>query len=329
MDVVRLLCGGMRCRLWADGEMENVLRELTDVSVEAGKTILEQGTQGTNFYIVKSGAVDVMQKTGDAEPQKLATLGPGQHFGERALLTDEPTVASVIATEATQLMTLDKKAFERVLPPLQDLISKKVAERDEQAARAARPKILFKDLKLITVLGEGTLPATPRQTNCTGLATAEPRQKTNCTGLATAEPRRPCAAAAPPLRRRCAAAEPRVFRSRCSQARLGACASCSGPTARARSRLRSRRSRRVSSSTTSRWSTSSTRRRSWGSASTPSSSSSSPPTPPRTRCQAHARRRRERHDARCPRLPGFAATLPAALSRSAALPHHLALDRCL
>jgi len=97
-----------------------------------------------------------MQKTGDAEPQKLATLGPGQHFGERALLTDEPTVASVIATEATQLMTLDKKAFERVLPPLQDLISKKVAERDEQAARAARPKILFKDLKLITVLGEGT-----------------------------------------------------------------------------------------------------------------------------------------------------------------------------
>ena len=87
---------------------------------------------------------------------KIASIGPGEHFGERALLTDEDTVASVISSTTTSLMSLDKSAFERVLPPLQSLIERGIAEREEQATRAQRPKILWEQLKPITVLGEGT-----------------------------------------------------------------------------------------------------------------------------------------------------------------------------
>ena len=132
-------------------EVDDVLKELVDTTVEAGHTIITMGETGKNFYIIKSGSVRVYNDAGD-----LATLGQGEHFGERALLTEEKTVANVVATGTTQLMSLDRESFERVLPPLQDLIARAVAERDEQAARAARPKILMKDLKLITVLGEGT-----------------------------------------------------------------------------------------------------------------------------------------------------------------------------
>ena len=117
----------------------------------ASQTVIRQGETGTNFYIIRAGSVDILQ-----DENKINTLGPGSVFGERALLTAEPTVASVVTNMPTQLMTLDKAAFERALPPLQDLIARGIAEREEQAARAARPKILFKDLKTVAVLGEGT-----------------------------------------------------------------------------------------------------------------------------------------------------------------------------
>ena len=136
-------------------ELEGVLRELKETSYEAGTSIITQGETGTNFYILKSGTVDVLQDTGDGA-KVINTLGPGGHFGERALLTAEPTIATILSSSAVQVMTLDKEAFERVLPPLQDLISRGVAEREEQAARAARPTIQQKDLRTITVLGEGT-----------------------------------------------------------------------------------------------------------------------------------------------------------------------------
>ena len=138
-------------------EVDDLLKELTDTTVAPGNRVINMGETGKNFYIVKSGKVDVFTTDPSAETAKpISSLGPGDHFGERSLLTEEKTVAHVVASEKTQLMSLDKESFERVLPPLQDLIARAVAERDEQTARAARPKILMKDLKLITVLGEGT-----------------------------------------------------------------------------------------------------------------------------------------------------------------------------
>ena len=131
--------------------MEYMLHELKDLSLESGHTVIRQGDVGTNFYIIRAGSVEIFQ-----DDVKINTLGPGSVFGERALLTAEHTVATVTTQSAVQLMTLDKEAFERVLPPLQDLIARGIQEREEQAARAARPTILFKDLKTVAVLGEGT-----------------------------------------------------------------------------------------------------------------------------------------------------------------------------
>ena len=132
-------------------EMDELQRELRDETYEADVTVINQGELGTKFYIIRSGSVDVI-----VDGVKINMLALGGVFGERSLLTAEPTIASVKTRQPTTLMSLDKAAFERVLPPLKDLMARSIAEREAQAARAARAKIRFTDLKTVAVLGEGS-----------------------------------------------------------------------------------------------------------------------------------------------------------------------------
>jgi len=137
-------------------EKEAMLDALQEVSLESGATVIEQGSVGTSFYIIKSGAVEVRQFDGATRPRVLANLTSGQSFGERALLTEELTSATVVTTAPTELMTLDKAAFERVLGPLQDLIAREVEEREAATRRLSRPPIKYNDLTPLAVLGEGS-----------------------------------------------------------------------------------------------------------------------------------------------------------------------------
>ena len=92
---------------------------------------IEEGTTGTHFYIIKTGGVRVMK-----EGAQIAELKAGDHFGERALLTAEPTAATVIALERTELMALGKAKFDEALGPLEDILQKERAEREREAERA-------------------------------------------------------------------------------------------------------------------------------------------------------------------------------------------------
>jgi CRP-like cAMP-binding protein len=68
--------------------------------------VIEEGSQGDEFYIILSGEVEVM-KGG----RPLTILGPGVHFGEMALVDHSPRSATVRAREATRLMALSRAAF--------------------------------------------------------------------------------------------------------------------------------------------------------------------------------------------------------------------------
>jgi len=88
---------------------------------------------------------------------KIASLAGGEYFGERSLLKEEPTVASVVATEATELLALQKADFERLLgTTLDKIISHEVAKRDKQREETATPTIAWGDLDVRQVLGEGS-----------------------------------------------------------------------------------------------------------------------------------------------------------------------------
>lgn len=76
----------------------------------AGAEIIKQGEAGDKFYVVRSGTVDVLRNE-----KWIASLGPGDYFGEVALIQKEPRNATIVAKEDVQVYSLGKKEFEAVI----------------------------------------------------------------------------------------------------------------------------------------------------------------------------------------------------------------------
>ena len=76
----------------------------------AGTTIVRQGGPAEKFFIVVDGMVDVIREDGGSE-RVVATLGPGEFFGEVAILRDMPRTATVRAVTAVSLLTMDNGTF--------------------------------------------------------------------------------------------------------------------------------------------------------------------------------------------------------------------------
>ncbi len=93
-----------------DRELAPVVRAMDEVSVGAGKEIVAQGTAGHEFYLIVSGGATVSR-----DGVAVAELGPGQYFGEMALLDGAPRNATVTATEPTDLLVLGQREFAAVL----------------------------------------------------------------------------------------------------------------------------------------------------------------------------------------------------------------------
>jgi putative ABC transport system ATP-binding protein len=96
-------------------EIANVADRMQKRKYARGDVIIRQGDVGEEFFVIAHGSVSVTaQKSGGPESQ-IATLGPGDVFGEMALLTDEPRNATVSAVEDLETYYLDKKGFHEAL----------------------------------------------------------------------------------------------------------------------------------------------------------------------------------------------------------------------
>jgi serine/threonine-protein kinase len=72
-----------------------------------GDVIIEEGAVGDEAYMIVSGKCRVFRSVPDGQ-ETLNTMGPGDVFGEMALLLDDPRAASVEAIERTSVLVLDK-----------------------------------------------------------------------------------------------------------------------------------------------------------------------------------------------------------------------------
>jgi serine/threonine-protein kinase len=76
----------------------------------AGALILREGDPGDAAYMIVSGRCRAFRRV-DGQEETLLTMGPGEVFGEMALLLEEPRAASVEAAEPVTVLVLDKATF--------------------------------------------------------------------------------------------------------------------------------------------------------------------------------------------------------------------------
>ncbi|KAI4813038.1 hypothetical protein KUCAC02_024392, partial [Chaenocephalus aceratus] len=78
---------------------------------EKGEYIIREGEEGNTFFIIAKGEVIVTQSTeGLAEPQQIKTLGVGDYFGEKALISEDVRSANIICNENdTHCLVVDRE----------------------------------------------------------------------------------------------------------------------------------------------------------------------------------------------------------------------------
>ncbi|KAJ2904209.1 protein kinase A regulatory subunit [Zalerion maritima] len=84
-----------------------------------GSTVIQEGDVGQEFYLLESGDA-AAYKDGVEEPVK--EYKKGDFFGELALLNDRPRAASVVANSDVKVATLGKRAFARLLGPVESIM---------------------------------------------------------------------------------------------------------------------------------------------------------------------------------------------------------------
>lgn len=108
-------------------ELGVIGRATEEIEVAAGKELTKEGATGHEFFLVLDGEASV-RKNG----RKVAALGPGQYFGELALLDRGPRNATVTAETPMKLLVIPQREFSAVLdevPGMSHKLLRAMAER--------------------------------------------------------------------------------------------------------------------------------------------------------------------------------------------------------
>lgn len=100
-----------------------------------GEVLFRQGDAGESFFLIRSGSVDIVIQDASGTERNLATLGPGEYFGEMSLLTGEPRSATARVTRDLVVVVVTKDHFASLLeanPELADRFSETLARRQAE-----------------------------------------------------------------------------------------------------------------------------------------------------------------------------------------------------
>lgn len=92
-------------------DLERLARIVVPRSVKAGEAIIEEGDQAAGVFILTSGRMQVVRGGSGQGEQVLATLGPGDFFGEMALFEGFPRNATVRALEDSECLAMTRWDF--------------------------------------------------------------------------------------------------------------------------------------------------------------------------------------------------------------------------
>ncbi len=109
-----------------------VARQTDEVDVPEGKVLAREGEFGDEFFVIDAGTAEVT-KAGE----RIAKLGPGDFFGEMALLEEDRRVATVTATSPMSLIVMTRSSFRSLdhqMPQVHETVAKAIADRRAQVA---------------------------------------------------------------------------------------------------------------------------------------------------------------------------------------------------
>jgi CRP-like cAMP-binding protein len=118
--------------LFADVPDDKLLKVATFASLESaveGKVIIREGGPANAFYAIEEGTVKV-----ERDREHLADLGPGDVFGETALLEKSERGATVTATSPVRMIKIDHWEIPRIrqsMPEVLEELQRKVEERSQ------------------------------------------------------------------------------------------------------------------------------------------------------------------------------------------------------
>lgn len=91
-------------------ELKAISKLVTPVNIPAGKVLVKEGDPGREFMIIVSGTATVKRNN-----RKIATLGPGDFFGELAVLAGVPRTATVVADVDMTIEAMNRQEFSSLL----------------------------------------------------------------------------------------------------------------------------------------------------------------------------------------------------------------------
>ena len=124
MDVKRLDSIELFNKLSKDQKAE-VARQSGEIDIEAGRRLVSEGRFGYEFFVIENGTAEVVRGE-----DHIADLGPGDFFGEMALLGDTTRNADVITSSAMTALVMTDTAFRSLTRKMPD-----VAEEIRAACR--------------------------------------------------------------------------------------------------------------------------------------------------------------------------------------------------
>jgi putative peptide zinc metalloprotease protein len=101
---------------------------------QRGDPLMRQGDRGDAFYIVREGQVDVLARE-NGRSRRLSVLGPGEYFGEIALLRNQPRMATVRGKTEGSVWRLERQDFRDLLGRYLDLDAQLIGIADARVPR--------------------------------------------------------------------------------------------------------------------------------------------------------------------------------------------------
>jgi len=99
----------------SDAGLEVLAKELPHRRLDPGVLVVREGDTSSEMFVVVHGELEVVKRTEDQSHVRVAMLGPGDWFGEMAILNVHPRSASVRALAPSLLLSMGSEQVERLL----------------------------------------------------------------------------------------------------------------------------------------------------------------------------------------------------------------------